>query len=129
MFSHVMVGTNDLERAKSFYDGLLATLGVPPAFVDGHRIFYRTKAGVFSVSKPIDGKPATIANGGTIGFACTSPEQVDSWHKAGLAQGGTTCENPPGYREGGSTGKLYLAYLRDLDGNKLCALYRPPKAA
>jgi catechol 2,3-dioxygenase-like lactoylglutathione lyase family enzyme len=123
MFSHVMVGTNDLEKAKNFYDALLGTLGVRPARVDGHRIFYMTKTGVFSVSKPIDGKPATTANGGTIGFACASPEEADAWHAAGVAHGGTPCENPPGIREG-SAGKLYLAYLRDLDGNKICAMHR-----
>src|SRR5476649_107660 len=99
MFSHVMIGTNDLEKAKSFYDALLGTLGVPPGRVDRHRVFYRTPTGVFSVSKPIDGKAATPANGGK------------------------TCEDPPGVREG-AAGKLYLAYLRDPDGNKLCALHR-----
>jgi catechol 2,3-dioxygenase-like lactoylglutathione lyase family enzyme len=108
MFSHVMIGTNDLEKAKSFYDALLGTLGVRPARVDGHRIFYMTKTGVFSVTKPIDGKPACHANGGTIGFA---------------ADGGKACENPPGVREN-AQGKLYIAYLRDPDGNKICALHR-----
>jgi catechol 2,3-dioxygenase-like lactoylglutathione lyase family enzyme len=125
MFSHVMIGTNDLEKAKAFYDALLGTLGVRPAKVDGHRIFYFTKTGVFSVSKPINGEPATFANGGTIGFAAESPEQADAWHAAGLANGGKTCENPPGIREG-SAGKMYLAYLRDLDGNKICAMHRMP---
>jgi catechol 2,3-dioxygenase-like lactoylglutathione lyase family enzyme len=91
MFSHVMIGTNDLEKAKSFYDALLGTLGVPPGRVDHHRIFYRTKTGTFSVSKPING--------------------------------GKTCEDPPGVREGGGV-KFYIAYLRDPDGNKLCALHR-----
>ena len=123
MFSHVMVGTNDLEKAKNFYDGLLSTVDVRPAMVDGNRIFYLTRSGVFAVSKPIDGKPATVANGGTIGFACKSPEQADAWHAAGIAHGATPCEDPPGIREG-SAGKLYLAYLRDLDGNKICAMYR-----
>jgi catechol 2,3-dioxygenase-like lactoylglutathione lyase family enzyme len=123
MFSHVMIGTNDLEKAKSFYDALLGTLGVQPGRVDRHRIFYRTKTGVFSVSKPIDGKAATPANGGTVGFLAASPEQADAWHATGLAHGGKTCEDPPGMREG-PQGKLYLAYLRDLDGNKLCALHR-----
>jgi catechol 2,3-dioxygenase-like lactoylglutathione lyase family enzyme len=123
MFSHVMIGTNDLEKAKTFYDSLLGTLGVPPARVDRHRIFYRTPTGVFSVSKPINGEPATFANGGTIGFACSSPEQAQAWHAAGIAGGGTTCEDPPGVREGAG-GKVYLAYLRDLDGNKLCAMHR-----
>src|SRR5271154_3577397 len=123
MFSHIMIGTNDLERAKSFYDTVLGTLGVPPARVDGHRIFYMTPNGIFSVSKPIDGQPATSANGGTIGFAAASTAAADAWHAAGLAAGGTSIEDPPGVREG-SAGKLYLAYLRDPDGNKICALHR-----
>jgi catechol 2,3-dioxygenase-like lactoylglutathione lyase family enzyme len=123
MFSHIMIGTNDLERAKAFYDSLLGTLGVRPARVDGHRIFYRTPTGVFSVTAPINGEPATCANGMTIGFAAASPAQADAWHAAGIAAGGAPCEEPPGVREG-SVGKLYLAYLRDLDGHKLCALHR-----
>jgi len=123
MFSHIMIGTNDLARAKTFYDALLGTLGVPPAMVDGHRIFYMTPKGVFSVSQPINGEPATAANGGTIGFACETPEQADAWHAAGIAAGGEPIEEPPGIRAG-PTGQLYLAYLRDPDGNKLCALHR-----
>ena len=123
MFSHVMVGTNDLDRAKKFYDAVLGTLGIKPAMVDGNRIFYISPQGMFSVSKPIDGKPATHANGGTVGFAASSPAQADAWHAAGVANGGTTCEDPPGVRAGGF-GKLYLAYLRDPDGNKICVLHR-----
>lgn len=123
MFSHVMIGTNDLDRAKKFYDATLGALGIGPAVVDGHRIFYITPKGVFSVSKPIDGKPATAANGGTIGFAAASSAQADAWHAAGVAAGGKTCEDPPGVRSGNS-GKMYLAYLRDPDGNKICALHR-----
>ncbi|UZE50413.1 VOC family protein [Rhodopseudomonas sp. P2A-2r] len=126
MFSHIMIGTNDLDAGKSFYDKLLGTLGVPQGAVDRHRVFYRTKTGTFSVSKPIDGKPATPANGGTVGFAAASTAEVDAWHATGVAHGGTTCEDPPGVRDMGGV-KLYLAYLRDLDGNKLCALYRMPK--
>jgi len=123
MFSHIMIGTNNLDKAKSFYDAVLGTLGVPPAVVDGHRIFYMTKTGVFSVSKPIDGQAATCANGGTIGFAAKSPEEVEAWHKAGVTSGGKSIEDPPGVREG-ANGKMYLAYLRDPDGNKICALHR-----
>jgi catechol 2,3-dioxygenase-like lactoylglutathione lyase family enzyme len=125
MFSHVMIGTNDLEKAKSFYDALLGTLGVPPGRVDRHRIFYRTKTGTFAVSKPIDGNPATPANGGTIGFTAETAEAADAFHATGIAQGGTTCEEPPGIRETNGA-KLYLAYLRDPDGNKLCVLHRVP---
>lgn len=126
MFSHVMIGTNDLDRAKAFYDAVLGTLGVPAGQVDRHRVFWRTAAGVFSVSRPIDGRPANVGNGSTFGFACTSAEQVDAWHDAGLAHGGRTCEDPPGVREG-AAGKLYLAYLRDPDGHKICGLYRMPR--
>ncbi len=111
MFSHIMIGTNDLERAKTFYDGVMGTLGVGPARVDGHRIFYMTPTGVLAITTPINGEPACHANGGTIGFAASSPEQADAWHAAGLAHGGTACEDPPGVREG-SLGKMYLAYLR-----------------
>lgn len=118
-----MIGTNDLDKAKAFYDALLGTLGVPAGMVDRHRVFYRTATGVLGVSLPIDGKPATFANGGTLGFACETPAQADAWHAAGVANGGTTCEEPPGVREG-AMGKMYLAYLRDPDGNKLCALHR-----
>ncbi|MGY4435641.1 catechol 2,3-dioxygenase-like lactoylglutathione lyase family enzyme [Bradyrhizobium sp. F1.13.1] len=123
MFSHVMIGTNDLDKAKAFYDSLLSTLEVRPARVDGHRIFYITKTGVFSVTKPINGEAATPANGGTIGFAANSPEQVNAWHTAGIAAGGVPCEDPPGIRQGPGV-NLYIAYLRDLDGNKICAMHR-----
>jgi catechol 2,3-dioxygenase-like lactoylglutathione lyase family enzyme len=125
MFSHIMVGTNDLDRSKKFYDSVLGALGVNPAMVDAEhgRIFYMTPAGVFAVTKPINGDAASHANGGTVGFACATTAQADAWHAAGIANGGTTCEDPPGVREGGM-GKMYLAYLRDPDGNKLCALHR-----
>ena len=126
MFSHVMLGTNDAERSKAFYDSLLATLGVPPGFVDKHpektRVFWRTKTGVFGVSTPINGEPATCANGSTVGFACATAEQVHAWHDAGVAAGGKSIEDPPGLREGPSG--FYLAYLRDPDGNKICAMHR-----
>jgi catechol 2,3-dioxygenase-like lactoylglutathione lyase family enzyme len=126
MFSHVMIGTNNLDKSKAFYDAVLGTLGVPAGVVDRHRVFWRTPAGVFSVSLPIDGQPASLGNGGTVGFACQSAEQGDAWHAAGVANGGSTCEDPPGVREG-ANGRLYLAYLRDPDGNKICGLYRMPK--
>ncbi len=125
MFSHIMIGANDLGRSKAFYDALLGALGIPPAFMDpnGNRFFYVTNTGVFAVSKPIDGEAATHANGGTIGFAASSPAQADAWHAAGLAAGGTAIEEPPGVRQG-AAGKMYLAYLRDPDGNKICAMHR-----
>ncbi len=126
MFSHVMLGVNDLERSKKFYDALLGTLGLAPGVANKNRYFYRSKSGTFAISTPIDGAPATHGNGSTIGFNVESANQGDAWHAAGIANGGTTCEDPPGWRDG-AVGKLYLAYLRDPDGNKLCALHRPPK--
>jgi catechol 2,3-dioxygenase-like lactoylglutathione lyase family enzyme len=122
MFSHIMLGANDLDRAKTFYDAALGALGVKPGRLDRNRIRYITATGMFLITKPLNGQPATHANGGTIGFAASSPAAADAWHAAGLAAGGTACENPPGVREG-SFGKLYLAYLRDPDGNKLCATH------
>ena len=124
MFSHIMVGATDVNESKKFYDAVLGTLGVPPGNMDDKgRVFYMTKTGIFAISKPINGEPACGANGGTVGFAVDGPAQADAWHTAGIANGGTTCEDPPGVREG-AMGKLYLAYLRDPSGNKLCALNR-----
>jgi catechol 2,3-dioxygenase-like lactoylglutathione lyase family enzyme len=124
MFSHVMVGANDVATSKKFYDAILAVVGVPPGRIDDKgRVFYMTKTGIFAISKPINGEAACAANGGTIGFAVDSAEIGDAWHAAGVANGGTTCEEPPGLREG-PKGKLYLAYLRDPASNKICALKR-----
>ena len=124
MFSHVMLGANSIEDSKIFYDAVLGALGYGPGFIDPKgRCFYMTPTGVFALSKPIDGQPASHGNGSTIGFAVTSAEQANAWHAAGLANGGTACEDAPGVREG-VNGSLYLAYLRDPSGNKICALMR-----
>ena len=126
MFSHVMIGSNDIERSKKFYDALFAAIGAKPGRQDDKgRLIYAHKGAAFMVTKPIDGEAATHANGGTIGFLVESPAHAEAWHKAGCANGGTPIEEPPGPRKGGF-GELYLAYLRDPDGNKLCALHRPP---
>ncbi|MBP6854124.1 MAG: VOC family protein [Rhodoferax sp.] len=126
MFSHVMVGVNDLEVSRKFYDALLGTLGIGPGVANKNRYFYRSPTGTFAITTPINGQPATPGNGSTLGFTVQSAEQGDAFHAAGVANGGTTCEDPPGLREG-PAGKLYLAYLRDPDGNKICALHRIPK--
>jgi catechol 2,3-dioxygenase-like lactoylglutathione lyase family enzyme len=124
MFSHVMVGSNDIDRSKKFYDALFAAVGGKPGKQDANgRLVYAHNGGLLLVTKPIDGKQATHANGGTIGFAMAGPEQAEVWHKAGVANGGEAIEEPPGVRQGGAGG-MYLAYLRDPDGNKLCALHR-----
>lgn len=128
MFSHVMVGSNDIARSKRFYDAVLAVLGVGEPVRNeaptGHvRLFYRHAGGSFGVTEPINGEAAAPANGGTIGFKCDSPEQVKQFHDVAVAHGGVSIEDPPGLREG-KLGALHLAYVRDPDGNKLCAVYR-----
>lgn len=123
MFSHITIGGNDLEASKAFYDATLGALGCPASHTDSKgRLFYAHDGGKLIVTHPINGEPATGANGGTIGFSASSPEAVNAWHEAGLANGGTAIENPPGPRET-QIGTLYLAYLRDPAGNKLCALH------
>lgn len=129
MFNHVMVGSNDIERSKQFYNAVLATLGVDEPLVNktdtGHtRLFYRHDGNMFSVTEPINDEPATCANGATIGFKCHSAEQVREFHDTAVAHGGTSIEAAPGLRQG-SLGAMHLAYVRDPDGNKLCAIYWP----
>lgn len=131
MFNHIMVGSNDIERSARFYTAVLGVLGVGEPLRNrapsGHmRLFYRHDGNTFGVCEPINGEPASSANGGTIGFKCTSPEQLQEFHDTAVAAGGTSIEEPPGPRTG-DLGQLYLAYVRDPDGNKLCAIYRPRK--
>lgn len=124
MFSHMMVGSNDIDRSKAFYDATFIAIGGREGRVDPKgRLVYLHNGGIFLVTKPIDGQPATAGNGSTVGFAMT-PQQADAWHAAGVAHGGTAIEDPPGVRGEGQPGAMYLAYLRDPDGNKLCALHR-----
>ena len=124
MFSHVMMGVNDLEKSKVFYDAVLGALGLPAGVANKQRYFYRSAGGNFAITKPINGEAACHGNGNTIGFNVDSPAQADAFHAAGVAHGGTSCEDAPGWRET-PVGKLYLAYLRDPDGHKICALFRP----
>ena len=124
MFSHIMLGANDIEESKKFYDAILGALGYEPGVIDDKgRVFWVNKTGIFSISKPIDGEPACNGNGSTLGFSAASTELAGAWHAAGLENGGTACEEPPRAREG-TTGSLYLAYLRDPSGNKTSALHR-----
>jgi len=124
MFSHVMLGADDIEASKTFYDAARGALGARPGAVDPKgRVIYLHGGGIFLLTKPINGEAASCGNGSTIGFAASDPDAVDAWHAAGLAHGGTAIEDPPGVREMGPT-RLYLAYLRDPAGNKVCAMHR-----
>ncbi len=130
MFNHIMIGSNDLDRSKRFYDAVLGTLGFegqafPNVTASGHtRLFYMHNGGTLCLSQPINGEPANSANGGTIGFKCDSPEQVARFHDVAVANGGTSIEDPPGPRDGGALGTMHLSYVRDPDGHKLCAIHR-----
>jgi catechol 2,3-dioxygenase-like lactoylglutathione lyase family enzyme len=130
MFSHVIVGANDIEKSKSFYEKVLGVLGFEGKGVEntassGHkRVFFQHKGNAFGISEPIDNEPATHGNGTTLGFKCDSPEQVKQFHDVAVANGGASCEDPPGLREG-SMGPMHLSYVRDPSGNKLCAIHRP----
>ena len=126
MFTHVVLGANDVEASRRFYDAALGALGLGPAQGPDPkgRYWWRTDRGAFALGKPIDGEPACHANGGTLGFHAKTPEMVEAFHKAGVEAGGTSIEDPPGPRNG-PFGPLVLAYLRDPSGNKICALHRP----
>ncbi len=129
MLNHVMIGSNDIEKTKRFYNATLAVLGAgdPIEHVNDTgqtRLFYIHGGSTFSISEPINGEPASVSNGSTIGFACDSPEQVKELHDVAVANGGISVEDPPGLREG-SMGKMHLCYFLDPDGNKMCGIHRP----
>jgi catechol 2,3-dioxygenase-like lactoylglutathione lyase family enzyme len=124
VFSHIMIGSNDIARSTTFYDALFSAIGGKPGTQEAKgRLVYAHRSGRLMITKPIDSQPASPANGGTIGFTVDTPAEVDAWHQAGMENGGTAIEDPPGQRQG-SSGAFYLAYLRDPDGNKLYALHR-----
>lgn len=125
MFTHIMIGSNDLERSRQFYDATFRALGGNPGETDARgRLIYKHNGGRLMITKPIDGNPATYANGGTIGILADSPDQVQAWHDEGTMHGGTSIETPPCARPDGS----FVAYLRDPDGNKLTARSLPGRA-
>lgn len=123
MFSHIVLGVNDIDASKQFYDATLNCLGYKMGTqLESGRTLYNYGKGVFfAFTKPLDGSPANCGNGSTISFSAESSSAIDAWHTAGLENGGTKCEDPPGERDFGGA-KLYLAYLRDPSGNKIAAL-------
>ena len=129
MLSHMMIGSNDIDASKKFYDAVLAVLGAAEAMTHVNatgqkRLFYIHNGSTFSISEPINGEPATVANGSTIGFACDSAEQLQALHDVAIANGGTSIEGAPGPRES-DIGVMYLCYFLDPDGHKVCGLHRP----
>ncbi|TKF24668.1 VOC family protein [Vibrio genomosp. F6] len=126
MFSHMMLGTNDVARSKKFYDAIMKVLGYSEGIIDEKgRCMYFSPSGVLGLTKPIDGEVASHGNGMTVGFLADSPEIINEWHRIGIESGGIAIEEPPGVRGSGSR-RLYLAYLRDPDGNKICTTHFLP---
>ena len=125
MFSHIAIGADDIDAAKRFYDAALGALGVPAGEIDVRgRLIYMHAGGRLLITRPINGQPAAGGNGHTLSFLAASPGEVDAWHAGGLANGGTSIEDPPGERRPPDGRVLYLAYLRDPSGNKLCGFHR-----
>jgi len=128
MFRSVVLGSNDIERSKTFYDAAMGAVGFPPAERnDRGGLIYRGDGSMLIINPPLNGEPATAANGGTIALDLGSEEEVKAWHDAGAANGGTSIEDPPGIRTYPGGRQLYSAYLRDPDGNKLCGLFPIPQ--
>ena len=124
MFTHVFLGAKDIEASRQFYDATLGALGHAPGAGGNTRYVYRTPTGTFGITLPINGEAATFGNGSTFGFAAKSEAEVLAFHAAGVANGGVTCEDPPGERTNPAF-TYFIAYLRDPAGNKICAMYRP----
>ena len=115
--SYSVVGSNDLPRAKAFYDALLASINFKPMFEhpSGGRLYGARGKGIFAVLGTLDGKPATVGNGSMSGFSFDTTEEIAAFHAKALELGATN-EGDPGERMAGA----YFAYFRDPDGNKLC---------
>ena len=125
MFANVVLGSNDVEASKEFYDAVLATIGVQEGDFnrERQRLYYRTPDALLIITKPLDGNLAEAANGSSLGFTCKTPEQVKAFHDAGVANGGISIEDPPGWRDYGSGRRIYLGYVRDPSGHKICAAH------
>ena len=117
MYTHVMVGTNNKDSARAFYDATFACLGISGQESPNGAFYGSPETGMFGVATPRDGEPATHANGGTIGFQAADQASIDKWHATGLANGGSD-EGAPGRRDMPNQ-PIYGAYLRDPDGNKI----------
>jgi catechol 2,3-dioxygenase-like lactoylglutathione lyase family enzyme len=125
MISYVTIGTNDIDEGVKFYDTVLATLGCERTFLNGGFAGYAAKDGSGAsvmVCQPENGQPANFGNGSMVGLKAGSEAEVQAFHAAALAAGGTD-EGAPGLRPYGEG--YYLAYVRDPVGNKLSAFYKP----
>lgn len=124
MFTHTILGTNDVEKSRQFYSAVMASLGHATAVPLPHGTAFPSAAGSFVVATPANGEQHTVSNGHTLGFVAADSAVVDAWYAAGIANGGT-CEGAPGVRVN-APGQPYGAYLRDPDGNKICAFALNP---
>jgi catechol 2,3-dioxygenase-like lactoylglutathione lyase family enzyme len=126
MFSHMFLGTNNLDQSRNFYEAALAPLGINNVMpADQPRAVFPGQGSTLILGAPANGEPATVSNGFTVGFAAADSAAVDAFHAAGLANGGSD-EGAPGHRPN-APGKAYGAYLRDPDGHKICAFCQLPE--
>ncbi|MBT2134914.1 VOC family protein [Croceibacterium sp. LX-88] len=122
MFTHVFLGSNDIEKSREFYDATMSVLGYQNvAPVEAGRLIYAGPQGTFIVAPPYNGEAATVSNGHTLGFSAPDDETIVKWHQAGLAAGGVD-EGAPGPRAA-APNNSHGAYLRDPDGNKVCVFH------
>ena len=117
MIGYTTLGTKDLERARAFYDAVLAPLGGRRTLSYPNSQYWGgpSRGAMLGITRPFDGDAQSVGNGVMVALTAEAPEQIHAVHAAAMAAGGT-CEGPPGDRGGG----FYGAYFRDLDGNKLC---------
>ena len=120
MIHHLSLGTNDIERARAFYDPVLAVLGVRCLAANEQGLGYGAATMVFSLERPFDGRAATVGNGVHVAFAAESRAMVDEFHRTALAHGGTD-DGAPGLRPQYDP-NYYGAFVRDPDGNKIEAV-------
>ncbi|MAI97947.1 MAG: glyoxalase [Rhodobacteraceae bacterium] len=122
MIGYVMVGSNNIKKAMDFYDAVLAQIGLIKKDINEEFVGYSSDKKPsqieFYLTKPFDEKPATHGNGTMVAFLAESREAVHKFHQTALDKGGMD-EGAPGFRSTG--GNMYLAYIRDFDGNKICA--------
>tara|TARA_X000001036_G_C20254836_1_gene633659 strand:+ start:62 stop:448 length:387 start_codon:yes stop_codon:yes gene_type:complete len=124
MIGYVMVGTNDIKQSLKLYDKILPIAGMKKLVCTSDYVGYTSISSadekiIFYITKPYNGKNATFGNGSMIALLCEGQKSVDNFHRVGL-QNGAKDEGAPGFRPGYDD---YFSYLRDFDGNKICAYY------
>lgn len=124
IYTHITLGTNNLEQARGFYDKVLAPLGLKRLMDMDHGSMYGVDAPELMILNPADGNPATVGNGLTVGLRAPNRAAINEFHKLALEQGGSDA-GAPGPRP--FAPNAYAAYIRDLDGHKIVASCTTPE--